>query len=438
MKSINHSSFLKNSYGIFRLRYVWQEYGNIVISIFCILLSGLIFEKRSAGEFLTGVLSSTYWIRLGILVIGAGILATHVKRVRFPHNISLTGYTGCVVLAVLSLMWSTSALTTFGKLIPVVLALIIVSIRSRKDRNSGDGISLVWCVVPFMMVVVLIATIGFLLQIPGFSTESTGGFITAVVGKHSTAPFISGNSVGYFSGCLLCIFTACRVAKTIRMTRWLLLCIVFGTCLVCSGSRTSFAMTIVTAIFLYVKANSSSFKKIIFFLAICMCYLSWEHILYFMQGNSPDKAFYSLSGRTILWEYALSTFQQHPYIGFGAGIGTRVLIQNVTAIGFDEDISSIHNSFFEMLLDLGIFGALFWTISIVSSLCIVTRNFSRKGEIDYICSGIIIYCCGIGLMTSNLAFSSLNCLNFLYLITIARHSNQGFRTYPKIDYNKLY
>jgi len=88
--------------------------------------------------------------------------------------------------------------------------------------------------------------------------------------------------------------------------------------------------------------------------------LLWE---FYRQGQSPT-LFLSLSGRLYFWEFAWDNFiKESPLVGYGAFAGPRFLV--IRELGY-QTLSSLHNTWVETAVEIGLPGAFLLAATLVS------------------------------------------------------------------------
>lgn len=160
-------------------------------------------------------------------------------------------------------------------------------------------------------------------------------------------------------------------------------------------SRTSI---ILISLFYFIVSN----KKIKFlFLLIVLLNLNFDQFYeIFSRGETQLQ---NLSGRTLIWEYAISTWNQNKLIGIGLWNGP---FQSLNMTYF-SGISQLHNSYIEVLVSTGIIGLFFWGLFLVKNLIKSIRNMSRIIKINdfnnpqFIFSNILIILLPIKMITSS-------------------------------------
>ena len=78
-------------------------------------------------------------------------------------------------------------------------------------------------------------------------------------------------------------------------------------------------------------------------------------VQFFMRGQDPEY-FANLSGRTVMWARGIEVLKESPILGFGGYAGSRFAV--LTKLGIYKG-SSILNTWLEILLGVGIIGAVF-------------------------------------------------------------------------------
>lgn len=167
-------------------------------------------------------------------------------------------------------------------------------------------------------------------------------------------PIINPNAVGFLSVAAfarLLFFSA--KAKPLRLA------FITGT-LICSQSRTSYAVTLVVlAIFIIDGLRSRQTIRAILALSAMagMLFLLIGHqetMLRIITRGQSEESISSLSGRTNYWEFALRYVS---WLGNGLATGSRSLIFVTGQDTFMRGSVNLHNSYIEALMGAGIVGA---------------------------------------------------------------------------------
>ena len=204
-----------------------------------------------------------------------------------------------------------------------------------------------------------IAVIGFCLRLPNFILHRPG-LLTSTT---ASAPFLSGNGLGYVASALFLVvlaeWQAHRITRRAAFRQMGFALVLFSV----SASRTSFLILLLTILIVIFKKS-----KILAALAIGSVAVGgtifWSGILTRLQGHQSSSDFVTLSGRTVVWTAAVRQFEAHPFLGVGGGIGGKVVIAHIGNM-YLEQMSSLHNGFLEVLTGLGLIGFLIGTYMLI-------------------------------------------------------------------------
>jgi O-antigen ligase len=170
-------------------------------------------------------------------------------------------------------------------------------------------------------------------------------------------PGIDANSVGEY-GAILVIVSLRRVLLPVdgKSDRtWYGLTCAFGlTALVLSQTRSALAGFLVGAVLVLLFSKGKGLAAFVLSAAAGLISIGglgsllWKFLL---RGQSPE-LFQSLSGRLGWWEFGWEQILKSPWVGFGA---YTARFQVLAMLG-ESDASSIHNTFLEVLVGVGIVG----------------------------------------------------------------------------------
>ena len=162
--------------------------------------------------------------------------------------------------------------------------------------------------------------------------------------------------IGYISGILLLLFQI----NTNNLYKHKLTFSILLSILLLSSSRTAFFLYIF-CLLSYWFLKSKLIKKIISFILVSLVYIYQEIIINFFIGGQGVKEISNLSGRTVMWDHAIDFIAKNNFWhGNGWGIRSRHLFKTIDIGIGNEFISSIHNSFIEVFLNVGIIGFIPW------------------------------------------------------------------------------
>ncbi|MEO1206274.1 MAG: O-antigen ligase family protein [Pseudomonadota bacterium] len=107
----------------------------------------------------------------------------------------------------------------------------------------------------------------------------------------------------------------------------------------------------------------------------------------------------TLTGRTVLWEYAFNVFADHPWLGIGYFTywNTPETTASSLIIIMGVKLNSFHNNFLDVLVGVGLLGLILFVIAVFGLLFrtlyqfVVTRDALLAWPFAYVCF-MLIYC----------------------------------------------
>lgn len=393
--------------------------GMLGVALIAVATSGKLFETRESSEVLMSAATNSTILRLLALLVAASILAPRITRISIPRSPYFKAFGLFAIICLASTFWSSSALATIGKASELLVGWLIVCFLSRGTDGRARLIAALHLVFYYMAAQVVVVTLLYVLGVPGFSERGAGG-ITDLLGSRSVAPFISANSLGYYSAALILLVFGMFLSSRLRLrTAFFLLC-VFSITLVCSGSRTSLVMAVLGILILWLNGKRMAILAPFVFLSLLVLSANFHAVLEFLQGDVSDSVFFTLSGRTVLWQAAIDAWLLNPVIGYGYGVGSRTAFTLVDLHGFAADISSVHNGFLEVLLGVGVVGFVPWVISVLGLIAVFLKS-RRDPEIFSYTGGICIVVFATTVMSLG-AGGAMSELVLLMLIAFALHA----------------
>ncbi len=172
-----------------------------------------------------------------------------------------------------------------------------------------------------------------------------------------------------------------------------------------TGSRTGFvAMLVSFSAFLLAKWRTQvMIIPVLIIIFFNMPSLLPEQSLMRIQGIPQEITSGTLSGRTIIWEYGLDVFYDHPYFGTGVGTFNAVVPRN----------RSSHNAFLSIAVELGLVGIVIF-ILIFLSLVLSLRSLLRHERVMWLAA---LASWGVGSMTLAWAYQKPTWLLFAFVAT---------------------
>jgi exopolysaccharide production protein ExoQ len=206
--------------------------------------------------------------------------------------------------------------------------------------------------------------------------------------------------------------------------------------LIMTGSRTAFISCLISLIIYFLYITQWRIKVAIIFLsgiATTLIYWVmesklWSYLFNFILLDRTSGAT-TLTGRIPLWNNVLSYVQDN--IIMGSGYNSFWTPQHVTAISMNQgwNLGAAHSAYLDILLDLGIFGLIFYFIIMILSIKMAFKLYRVSNETMFIAIGsIILFCFLDGFLESFIPFyPSANSLLVLATITWLAFRTNGIK-----------
>lgn len=341
------------------------------------LLSGLVFRIRDTSVAAEAPLDTWALYRMALIVAIGMVLFYHlvVNRTDWFRSLSqgvLAFLSGYAALSIFSATWSVYPSWSLYKSIEysIDLALIAAIIAAVRDiRGMKTLLDWTW----FLLAIVL-STVWFWVVVrPEDAVLHKIGILGLQI--QGVWPAIETNGVGELGAILGIVAFARLLFSNSHRSRLLyfLVLMVSGSTIIFAQSRSplmAFLLAIPVVLFMSKRIGGLTLAfttAVIMFLSTSASEPMWE---YFQRGQK-DRDFESLSGRTVLWNAAWVLIQNQPLHGYGAYAGTRFTGIN-DAMG--TGISSILNTWLEVLLGVGLPGFLLLAIAFVRMWIILFSN----------------------------------------------------------------
>jgi len=288
----------------------------------------------------------------------------------------------------------------------VVASLIVVNLLScpepnRFARKPYELSVFIFCI---LLVVYWIEAAIFPSEIFAPQTGFKGAFGFTMQGY---IPVKNPNSMGFLAAivsfAMMCAFT--RPARISKKTIYLSLLILSLGMLILAQARTSLAGFVLAAgAFLVLERRYKTLIAGGFVCGILFFFTQLtENVGAYITRGQPESHIEALSGRIYGWQAALSNFWEAPLLGHGFVAFSR------TEIGSG---GNLHGSVFEVLVGVGLLGALPWVSAILWTGISVLRlpKLRRYGAIDNLrrsydaeITGVFIIVASRGVTSSTLA-----------------------------------
>ena len=300
-----------------------------------------------------------------------------VDRLRSPRR---AGYktTAAVVIylgvALVSTLYSAAPLVTGAKVFEMAAGLAaVLALAYGPDawRRLKDSVTLV---IASQLALLTVGVVGFFLLSDLFGPfETRPGFLSL---RTLSPPYMHSNAVSS-SSALIATFALARVIKGgLGRKFWVAALVISIIGLVLSSGRQGVAMALVgVGLVLWVERR----RLLAFFIgpAVIVTFLTYrEEIIDVLSRDRPSN-WISLTGRLPWWEAAVSAWVHHPWTGWGYATGGRfVALESIDS----GAVSSIHSGFLEVLVGVGILGAIPFMFALVRIVIWSLRQMAAKTE----------------------------------------------------------
>lgn len=189
---------------------------------------------------------------------------------------------------------------------------------------------------------------------------------------------------------LLCLmpFSVTTIIVKKGMYRWLslLICCLLVICILFSFSRGAYLALIVfvvSSVFLWFCIAKRNFIKLVFLFSVVFA-VSFGSTLGFcgdiattLQMNKTISQQKSIEGRFFKYKEAISVFDKNKLFGVGGGNYTLAIERYVPSVKEDDFSPRCTNTFFQILVEKGILGAVVFIFFVV---CVIIEGFKRLKE----------------------------------------------------------
>jgi O-antigen ligase len=293
---------------------------------------------------------------------------------RMPWQQALRRHIGAssliVYLAVagVSVVYSAAPIVTAGKVfeLAVGMAVILTALRPEPSNSAGLLQGLVRTVVLFEAGLLLVAVVGFFVMPGAFSQlENRPGF---ALPQTLTSPFAHSNGLSSM-GALVSVYAWAQVltgATGASRRIWMVLGGAGALGVVLASGRQGVVIWLASMAVLLWVCRRRLFVLLVGPVAVGLVVAYRDVIAAALARGQASVTLATWSGRFDFWEAALSVWRQHPWLGYGFGVGGRFVA--LESIG-RSDISSLHSGYMEALTGVGLFGLI--PLGVATGLVIV-------------------------------------------------------------------
>jgi len=354
----------------------------IACIIFTLYIALFLGSPRSNTELVVNPLDSYRYARIGLLGVlfiwSMLVVLFSNKRLKTGAGIFWTAVYACI--AMISSVYSSNKMLTLFKGFEVFTTITVMLALSKyliEKQNIDDffGINM----VPLLFLSFTSLAGAVLLPGQALSHTGTGGIFALVL--MGVAPLVNSNTLTQISGLVFVLLLNeflqnkainRRVSTFIIMVLFLLIAIL-------AHSRTSLLAIMVSISFVLVRNGAVGFAAFIAWIAAIFALIGplREVIFSFVYRGQKTALFYSLSGRTDFWPLAWSKVVQSPIFGHGFYAAQREIF----------GISSVDNTYLEVILGVGVIGLVFFVMGIyflaLSLFGLLRKKFKNRNNYKF-------------------------------------------------------
>jgi O-antigen ligase len=276
-----------------------------------------------------------------------------MKRIRDhqlrKHGI-LTVLTIYGLVAAASVLYSSAELVTAAKVFELSAGFAVAWAVALAPDPKKEALAGVRFIVLLEAALIVTSVIGFFLMPDIFSFfKNRPGFVFQ---ETMISPFAHSNSLSASSALVAAYALATLLMEETRTNRrfWTIL-VGMGTIgVVLSSGRQGLAIWLVAIVAVLWVLRRRLFVLLIAPLSAAIVVLNWDPIWTSIQRDQPSASFATWSGRLTFWAQAIEVWKEHPWTGYGFGVGGRFAVLGGTI--------SLHSGYFEALTGVGLLGVI--------------------------------------------------------------------------------
>lgn len=348
------------------------------------ILSVWIFRRRGSDQLAQNPIDAAALIRIlsvaftGVIIFAIGFinrkgiirqLLKGLPGIMFVYGLVGVFSTFYSRFPMLSLYKSCEIIVDVG-----IIAFFLSSYPSQLEMKRWIDLS--WFIVALLIALVWIEAI----ILPGRAFRPISAYEFALdhalfpIQLHGILPPTTPNGVGFLAATLSVISLSRALNVSFHKDRiiYIISFLVGMVTLILAQARTSFigGMLAIMTVLLLSKRIKPLIFIILLFIILSIYVDIYSPILeYILRGQTP-KQFQSLSGRMNWWSVGWKYFTKSPIYGYGFGAGVRYVVFSDIGKLFG---STIHNSWLEVLVNLGIIGMIPVAITFLGTWYILLR-----------------------------------------------------------------
>lgn len=308
------------------------------------------------------------------LALAGPILLDRLRRPRGGGYKAISAIVVYLGVALVSTLYSAAPLVTAAKVFEMaagLVAVLAVAFGPDASRRLKDTVTLV---LVSQLALLTVGVVGFFLMPELFGPfETRPGFLSL---RTLSPPFMHSNAVSAASALVATYSLAKLTNPGSRSAFWATGLVISTLSLILSSGRQGVAMALVgVGLVLWVER-----RKLLGFLigpAAVLLFVTYQEQIIAVLSRDRPSTWITLSGRLPWWEAAISAWERHPWTGWGYSTGGRfVALQSI-----DSDVvSSVHSGFLEVLVGVGILGAIPFLYALGRVVVWAVRQMAAKSD----------------------------------------------------------
>jgi O-antigen ligase len=258
------------------------------------------------------------------------------------------------IVALVSTLYSISALVTGAKVLELAAGLVVVIAVAMSAKSGAELRRLIEFVVLLEAALVVGAMVGYV-AVPEFFQARVWrpGFILryAMVAPYNHSNELSASAALVAAYSLATVFTT----EGRRQKRYWLALFIFTTAgLMLASGRQGLIMWMASVLIILWVLRRRILVLLVGPAAVVAYFLYSDAFWTAFVRNQPEQLA-NLSDRTLFWQAAYDAWLRHPWTGYGYGAGGRFVALEVVNEG---QITSLHSGYMEALVGVGLLGLL--------------------------------------------------------------------------------
>lgn len=358
------------------------------------------------------------YIKILVWMIGAILcLPTYRAVLNQILRIDNVFFTLFIALCFISAFYAPLFYFSFASVLTVICTFIVCATCCQKLEDK-----IIFRQVFFSLSLVCILSIVIYYILPDFGRfkEWHGG--EQIIGPRMTGVTGTANALGFISA--FSILLGIHALKQKHITGLFNICLLSTNffALLMSNSRTSLAALII-ALALYALISYPTYFRIITYATvsalgvILVLVIDPETLMESLSRSGSADEITSGTGRTSIWSVAIYLIFEKPFLGYGFASTLQIFDEQVARVGFK--VASAHNMILQILLSVGILGALLFFIA----LLIKTYTAAKNKNAFIICG--ILFIMIIGLTEATAIQGTANASTFALLLLFSLRYKQN-------------